>query len=393
MTRIIDTRHSGGDLVVLGRSIVLPSTNSDATIPMLGSIRFGRDSGRIETYTHNDAGDLEWRPFGYMGEFLNDYLKIDGGTITGSLLFEENAKLYMSDGTESQPSITYDSDPSKGIYAGVDFVGVSIQGQRKLGVDPTGVSVKTKLTLISETGGADAIIHAENGVAYFTGNISAPSFLGNASTASKLTNPFSLSLSGDASGTVSIDGSSNVTLSVDVPELDDKLPLSGGTISGNVIPNANNTINLGSNTNSFSTVYAENFVGTATFAMHAADIAERYEADAIYEPGTVMILGGDKEVTISTHENSRSVAGVISTEPAHVLNASAGSDDYFPAIALKGRVPCKVVGTVYPGQLLVTSACPGYAQASDNPMPYTAIGRAINKKTDNGFGVVEIMIV
>jgi hypothetical protein len=130
---------------------------------------------------------------------------------------------------------------------------------------------------------------------------------------------------------------------------------------------------------------------TAASALYA-DIAERYEADAVYEPGTVLVLGGDKEVTISTIQGDTSVAGIVSTNPAYMLNSEAGTDETHPYIALKGRVPCKVLGAISKGDLLVTSNMPGYA-CTIGPDDSTAavIGKALEDFA-GPFGVIEVKV-
>jgi uncharacterized protein YaaQ len=101
--------------------------------------------------------------------------------------------------------------------------------------------------------------------------------------------------------------------------------------------------------------------GTATSAQYA-DLAENYVADADYEPGTVLVFGGEQEVTVTTQSLDHRVAGVVSTQPAHLMNAMCEGEHVVP-VALRGRVPVKVTGTVRPGDLLATSTRAGYARA------------------------------
>lgn len=139
-------------------------------------------------------------------------------------------------------------------------------------------------------------------------------------------------------------------------------------------------------------IHATTFFGIATAARYA-DLAERYEADQPYEPGTVVVIGGEKEVTVTSIQADTAVAGIVSTNPALMMNSAAGADDTHPFIALKGRVPCKVFGPVTKGELLVTSNKPGYAQAfrygdSSNAV----IGKALGNHSE-GFGVIEVLVV
>lgn len=123
-----------------------------------------------------------------------------------------------------------------------------------------------------------------------------------------------------------------------------------------------------------------------------ADIAERYHADAYYEPGTVLVIGGKKEVTICHKHGDITVAGIVSKNPAYRMNDEAGDDETHPHIALKGRVPCKVIGPVKKGDLLVTSSYPGYAEkATDHDSPNAIIGKAL--EDFNGVkGLVEVKV-
>ncbi len=134
--------------------------------------------------------------------------------------------------------------------------------------------------------------------------------------------------------------------------------------------------------------------GTATSAQYA-DLAERYESDTKLAYGTVVDLGGEKEVTSSTADLSSQVFGVVSTRPGLMLNSNAGSDATHPYIALAGRVPCKVIGKANKGDRLVTSSTPGHARAvSDNEnYNYThVVGRALDTKINDEPGLIEIVV-
>jgi hypothetical protein len=130
---------------------------------------------------------------------------------------------------------------------------------------------------------------------------------------------------------------------------------------------------------------------TATSARYA-DLAERYEADAVYELGTVLIIGGDKEVTVTTTFADTRVVGIVSKNPAYMMNSAAGSDKTHPYIALKGRVPCKVIGYIKKGDLIVTSSTPGYGIAASNVFGGAIIGKALGTQSE-GFGVIEVLVV
>jgi len=121
-----------------------------------------------------------------------------------------------------------------------------------------------------------------------------------------------------------------------------------------------------------------------------ADIAEYYEADHTYEVGTVLVFGGEKEVTGCTEHKSTRVAGVVSNTAAFTMNQDCPG--IATCIALVGRVPVKVIGKVEKGDILVTSAVPGYAVVDNDPKVGTIIGRAIGIKDDADKGVVEALV-
>jgi len=128
---------------------------------------------------------------------------------------------------------------------------------------------------------------------------------------------------------------------------------------------------------------------TATYA----DLAERFESDVPYEPGTVVELGGDAEITAVKYELSEDVFGVISDNMAFLMNNGAGDNETHPAVAMTGRVRVKTLGTVRKGQRLV-SAGEGYARAAEDgeASAFNVIGRALEDKTTTDFGTVEAIV-
>jgi hypothetical protein len=129
------------------------------------------------------------------------------------------------------------------------------------------------------------------------------------------------------------------------------------------------------------------FAGKATSAQYA-DLAENYLGDAAYEPGTVVMFGGENEVTLADIETT-AVAGVVSTNPAHLMNGGLEGETVV-ALALQGRVPCKVFGPVRKGDMMI-SAGNGYAKAAKNPSMGQVIGKALENLAE-GKGVIEIVV-
>ena len=156
--------------------------------------------------------------------------------------------------------------------------------------------------------------------------------------------------------------------------------------SGDITPSSNNAVDLGSSSLKYANVYATTFQGTATSAQYA-DLAEKYESDEELDAGTVVCFGGEAEVTACEHELDHRVAGVISTDPAYMMNA--GSEGQY--VALTGRVPCKVTGPVAKGDLMVSSSVKGHAKADNNAGPGRIIGKAVGSNID-GEGVIEVLV-
>jgi len=125
-----------------------------------------------------------------------------------------------------------------------------------------------------------------------------------------------------------------------------------------------------------------------------ADLAERYEADQPYGVGTVVELGGEKEITAVKEDLSEHVFGVISNSAAYLMNSMAGDDTTHPAVALAGRVSVNVIGKITKGDRLV-SAGNGLARAGskDEITPFNTIGRALTDKNDDGEGVIEAVVI
>jgi hypothetical protein len=157
-----------------------------------------------------------------------------------------------------------------------------------------------------------------------------------------------------------------------------------------MLPDTDNTYDIGSATKKYKDVYATLFRGTATESYYA-DLAENYLADAEYAPGTVIEFGGEAEVTQSTTHGTHRVAGVVSTNPAHLMNSQCEGANVV-AVALQGRVPCNVIGKVAKGDMLVASNIPGYAIVNNTPTVGSVIGKALGDKLDGERGTVEVVV-
>ena len=227
-----------------------------------------------------------------------------------------------------------------GVMSGVISAGAGLTtGQINIANGATALGTSQTTTAVNilsgamtvTTGGTRTVNIGANGTANLTTNIN----IGTTATASSINN---VNLGAAVGGSVI----SNNTFYVNA--------------GGIQTTSTTGTLDIGSVSHNFATVYATTFSGVATTAKYA-DLAEKYIADAIYEPGTVVVFGGEFEITTTSEFADPSVAGVVSTAPAYLMNSeSAGLP-----IALRGKVPIKVLGPVKKGDLLVTSATAGYA--------------------------------
>jgi hypothetical protein len=124
------------------------------------------------------------------------------------------------------------------------------------------------------------------------------------------------------------------------------------SVSGLLNAGANGVGNIGNSTTRFNTVFATTFSGISTTANYA-DLAENYQADGVYDPGTVVVFGGKNEITVSDIDHDTRIAGVVSTNPAYLMNSAQVNGT---PVALAGRVPCLVQGPVAKGDRLVNVA-------------------------------------
>jgi hypothetical protein len=220
----------------------------------------------------------------------------------------------------------------------------------------TGANIRTNGT-VSATGTATAGNVATGGTVSATGNITGGNIL--------------------TGGQVSVTG--NVTTG--------NLTVGAGSITvGNIVnSNSNGVGNIGSSTTSFNTVFA-----LSTSAQYA-DLAENYVADAEYAPGTVVVFGGGEEITISSEAADERVAGVISTNPAHLMNAGQPG---LP-VALRGRVPVMVIGPVFKGDSLVTSSTSGHAQSVGRDRSYAqaVFAKALETNVSPGEKIITAVIL
>jgi filamentous hemagglutinin len=262
-------------------------------------------------------------------------------------------------------------------------------GSQLTGIDATSIQSGTSNVRVLSSGGnvsagiggtGNVLVLATTG-AYVTGlasvtgnviagNLSGTNIVGTLTTAAQ-TNITSV-------GTLtSLSVTGNVTAG--------NLSVGQGTVNvGNIVnTNANGVGNIGSSSLYFNTVFAK-----ATSAQYA-DLAEMYEADGVIESGTVVEFGGAREVTACGTDGSKRIAGVVSTNPSYIMNAGLQGDNVV-AVALTGRVPVKVTGTVRKGDMMV-AAGGGRARAEANPAVGSVIGKAL-ADFDGAEGTIEVVV-
>jgi hypothetical protein len=239
--------------------------------------------------------------------------------------------------------------------------GVTVGGFSMVGVTATQTLTNTTYngTLVSVTGNVTGGNVLTGGLISATGNVTG----GNLNTGGQVV----------ATGNVT---GGNLTVST------------GNVSCGNINnTNANGVGNIGTSTTYFNTVFAK-----ATSAQYA-DLAEMYVADAEYAPGALLDFGGNHEVTATTTSHSTAVAGIVSTNPSYLMNATQ-TGDHVVSVALVGRVPCQVVGTFIKGDRLVASDIEGVATVLDNSKyePGCIIGKALEAYDSTEVGIIEVAV-
>ena len=253
-------------------------------------------------------------------------------------------------------------------FWGSGNVGVSVTGNISgnyilgNGSQLIGVTSYTNANVVTFMGSGNSMSIATTGNISTTGNVSGGYILGNGSLLSGLSATY---------------GNANVA---------NYLPTFSGTVGATVLTTGANTT-AGTITGNWSLSAGSRL--SATYA----DVAERFAADAVYEAGTVVELGGSREITRSLQDLSETVFGVISTRAAYLMNSGAGDDATHPPVAMTGRVPVQCTGIVHKGDRLVSagngvarSAQPGEATA------FNTIGRALADKSGTGVGTVEAIV-
>jgi hypothetical protein len=249
-----------------------------------------------------------------------------------------------------------------GVTAGITAATVSASGNVTGGNVLTGglISATSTITSADNITGGNVLT---GGLISATGNVSG----GNLNVTGNIVDTGALSIITGSNG--------NITLS---PNGTGVIIASKDILNGQ----ANGVGNIGNATGYFNTIFAK-----ATSAQYA-DLAEKYTADTDYAPGTVVMFGGSAEVTLCVNDACSRVAGVVSTNPSYRMNDGLQSE-HTAMVALTGRVPTSVTGTVRKGDMMV-SAGNGVARAEANPAVGTVIGKAL--ADSEGDAVIEVVV-
>jgi hypothetical protein len=291
------------------------------------------------------------------------------------------------------------------VSAGGNVIGgnITTAGLITAGGNITGGNIITTALVQSANVSATANVQAGNlrttGLVSATGNVTSAAnvsgqfFLGNGSQLTGLSLGVSVTKfeNGTSKGEIN---APNGNIAFTVAGTANVVVIDTTTVYANVVSvqsiaktGSNGVGNIGSSANYFNQVFA-----TATTALYA-DVAERFAADELLEPGTVVELGGTREITRSINDLSENVFGVISTRPAYTMNGAAGNDDTHPRVAMTGRVPVKVMGYVKKGDRLV-SAGSGQARAAQpgEATAFNVIGRSLVDKPTPEPGTIEAIV-
>ena len=280
----------------------------------------------------------------FLGSVVSVTANVTGGNILTGGLISATGRIFAASGNASAPGITFAADTGQdtGFYWVSDgIIGISTNATLRVTIDGSGN--------LSATGNVTGGNILTGGLISSTGNAIHSNVIINGTAAA-------------GSGVLIVSG--NIQTST-----------------------ANATANIGNASNYFNRLFAQ-----ATTALYA-DLAEVYKADAQYPPGTVVVFGGTQEVTTSTESHDAKIAGVVSTNPAHVMNSGMTSE-FTVEVGLVGRVPCRVIGPISAGDRVVSSNRAGVAERLDMSkyQPGVIIGKALESYSGTDVGTIEVVV-
>jgi hypothetical protein len=362
----IDFTVAGTTIAKMEATGLIPTVNSDGTT--------GFDLG---------SSSYQWR---------------DVYVSSGSLYVNGSQVLSDDSGT-----ITFSADNDQAITIKTTGTGAStIQSENAVNITTTGGSSDISITAGAQIElNSDVVLGATKTITCTGGNdlrIASPVDF----RAQNLSNINSIVGDLTVTGDFTVSGTTT-TINTETLTVDDNIIVLNNNATGSASQNAGIEVERGDDANKTLlwnetddkwTVGSETFVagtfeGTATSAQYA-DLAERYHAGESIEAGSVVCFGGENEIEMCAEDGCTRVAGVISTAPAYMMNRDAGDDSTHPYVALAGRVPCKVTGSIRKGDLLHSSAMAGHAMAGEFKGG-AMIGKAL-EDFDGESGVIEVLV-
>jgi hypothetical protein len=383
----IQTPSGNANITVGATSNVAVFTTAGAniagTLGVTGNITGGNLSGTSIVGTLTTAAQTNITSVGTLGS-LAVTGNISGANLTGAHFGSGAGLTGIPNGSLSNSSITVNGTAISLGSSGT----VTANASTLTGTVLNATVVSSSLTSVGTLGSLTVTANVAGGNLTTAGQVVAT---GNITGGNLKTSGVTISSTGVSATTVTATANvagGNLTTAGQVVATGN---VSGGNLvattavsTASIIKTGSNAVgNIGSSSNYFNTVFAQ-----ATSALYA-DLAEKYIADAEYAPGTVVVFGGNKEVTVSSTDADRAVAGVISTNPSYIMNGGLEAE-HVATVALTGRVPCRVTGTVRKGDLMV-SAGYGLARADQDPRVGTVIGKALENYEGNE-GVIEVVV-
>jgi hypothetical protein len=299
-----------------------------------GMLRFNTTTNAIEVYDNSAWASVGTPVFTVIAD---EQFAGDGSTLAFTLNSTQttNSCIVSINGVVQIPTLAYavaGTDPT----CVLTFTEAPAAGDV---IDVRQITTTTSVTSIANSSGNAVIATSPTaanvdvtGNLVISGSVSAAGFIGlDATKISNGTSNISV-LSSGGNIAVNVAGNGIVTFT-----------------SAGIINNMGNGVgNIGNSSGLFNTIFAK-----ATSAQYA-DLAEKYSADADYAPGTVVMFGGGAEVTICSNDACTRVAGVVSTNPSYRMNDGLVSA-HTAMVALTGRVPTSVTGTVRKGDMMVSA--------------------------------------
>jgi hypothetical protein len=370
-TATIPTELTPGNVVTAGDGI------KNASFVGTGAMTVAYDGSNTTNNTYNylaittTGGNSSLVKTGSSGEIDIKQLKVDGYKIIDTTPSQLSVEYYTPGGYSYLTVKGADGSSTVATHTGTLDVSTGSLKSRSL---TTGAAATSGTITGAWALGSSSSIDTSLGT-LTANNITA----GSDSTAGTLTGNWTM---GGASNLTFTSGgltvsSGNITVSTGI------LDVTGGTLKSA-------SLNAGAEGTAGTITGQWTLAGASTLTATYADLAEFYEGDQEYEAGTVLVFGGDKEVTTTNQMNDTRSAGVVTTNPAYVMNGEQKGIKV--CIALAGRVPVKVIGRVKKGDMLTTSATAGYAVKANDPKLGSIIGKALEDKDYGEAGVIQVAI-